>query len=104
MTVTEHLIDEPLRPALPRFRGSIRLAARQFLRNRAALAGLVCLTLICLLAIFAPLVSPYDPIQIKLSAKLKPPSFAHWFGTDHFGRDILSRVIYGGRVSLSVGL
>ena len=56
MTVTERLVEEPLRPALPRFRGTIGLAARQFVRNRAAVAGLICLTLICLLAIFAPLV------------------------------------------------
>jgi peptide/nickel transport system permease protein len=92
-------------PALPfHFRGSLVLAARQFPRNRAATVGLVVLLVICLAAIFAPLVAPYDPVQIKLSMKLKPPSLEHLMGTDHFGRDIFSRMLYGGRTSLSVGL
>ena len=86
------------------FRGSLVLAARQFPRNRAATVGAVFLLLICLAAIFAPLIAPYDPIQIKLSLKLKPPSLEHLMGTDHFGRDIFSRMLYGARTSLSVGL
>jgi ABC-type dipeptide/oligopeptide/nickel transport system permease subunit len=91
--------------ALPfQFRGSFVLAARQFPRNRAAMVGAVFLLLICLGAIFAPLLAPYDPIQIKLAMKLKPPSLEHLMGTDHFGRDIFSRMLYGGRTSLSVGL
>jgi ABC-type dipeptide/oligopeptide/nickel transport system permease subunit len=88
----------------PRFAGSLVLAARQFPRHRAAMIGLVLLLLVCLAAILAPWVAPYDPIQIKLSAKLKPPSLEHWLGTDHFGRDIFSRLLYGGRTSLTVGL
>jgi peptide/nickel transport system permease protein len=92
-------------PALPfQFRGSLVLAARQFPRNRAATIGLVVLLCVCLAAIFAPWVAPYDPVQIKLSMKLKPPSLEHLMGTDHFGRDIFSRMLYGGRTSLSVGL
>ena len=66
--------------------------------------GLICLALICLAAVLAPWIAPYDPVQIKLSVKLKPPSFDHWLGTDHFGRDVFSRLLYGGRTSLSVGL
>jgi peptide/nickel transport system permease protein len=81
-----------------------RLAMRQFMRNRAAALGLACLVLICLLAIAAPLVSPFDPTAIRLSEKLRPPSLVHWLGTDHFGRDVLSRMIWGARVSLSVGV
>jgi peptide/nickel transport system permease protein len=92
-------------PPLPfHFRGSLVLAARQFPRNRAAMVGFVILVLICLAAAFAPLVAPYDPVQIKLSMKLKPPSLEHLMGTDHFGRDVFSRMLYGGRTSLSVGL
>ena len=91
-------------PATPRFAGSLRLAARQFPRHRAAMVGLVCLIVICLAAALAPLVAPYDPVQIKLSVKLKPPSFEHLLGTDHFGRDVFSRLLYGGRTSLTVGL
>jgi peptide/nickel transport system permease protein len=90
--------------AAPRAAGSLRLAARQFPRHRAALVGLVCLSLICLAAALAPWIAPYDPIKIQLSAKLQPPSFEHWLGTDHFGRDVLSRLLYGGRTSLTVGL
>lgn len=91
--------------ALPlQFRGSMALAVRQFPRNRAATIGLAILLTICLASAFAPWVAPYDPIQIKLSMKLKPPSFEHLMGTDHFGRDIFSRMLWGGRTSLSVGL
>lgn len=86
------------------FAGSFRLAARQFPRHRAAVVGLVCLAVICLGAALAPWIAPYDPVQIKLAAKLKPPSFEHWLGTDHFGRDVFSRMLHGGRTSLSVGL
>jgi peptide/nickel transport system permease protein len=92
------------RPLPLQFRGSIALAARQFPRNRAATVGLVILLLICLAAALAPWIAPYDPIQIKLAMKLKPPSVEHWMGTDHFGRDVFSRMLYGGRTSLSVGL
>jgi peptide/nickel transport system permease protein len=81
-----------------------RLAMRQFMRNRGAALGLACLVLICLLAIAAPLVSPFDPTVIRLSEKLQPPSLVHWLGTDYFGRDVLSRMIWGARVSLSVGV
>jgi peptide/nickel transport system permease protein len=88
----------------PRFAGSLVLAARQFPRHRAATIGLACLLLITLATLLAPWIAPYDPIQIKLSMKLKPPSFEHWLGTDHFGRDVLSRLLYGGRTSLTVGL
>src|SRR5580692_1033977 len=98
------LVQSPPPVAAPRIAGSLRLAARQFPRHRAAMVGLICLALICLAAALAPWVAPYDPIQIKLSAKLKPPSFEHWMGTDHFGRDVFSRLLYGGRTSLSVGL
>ena len=102
---TRTTIDEakPLRRE-ERFEGGMRLAARQFVRNRAATAGFVCLVLICLLAVLAPLVAPYDPVQIKLSAKLRPPGAEFLLGTDHFGRDVLSRLIWGARVSLAVGL
>jgi peptide/nickel transport system permease protein len=83
---------------------ALRVATRQFVRNRAAVAGLVFLILICAVTVLAPALAPYDPVKIQLASKLHPPGPLHWFGTDHFGRDVLSRVIYGGRVSLLVGL
>src|ERR1700752_4631426 len=64
----------------------------------------ICLTLIILMAIFAPLLAPHDPIQLTPSLRLKPSSTQFWLGTDAYGRDLLSRVIYGGRISLVIGL
>ena len=63
---------------------------------------IICLFWI-LAAILAPVIAPYDPIVQDLTISLQPPSGAHWFGTDNFGRDIFSRVIYGGRYSLLAG-
>ncbi len=74
------------------------------LRHRLAALGLVIIALMCLLAIFAPLLAPYSPYDQDLYAVLSPPSAAHWLGTDNLGRDVLSRVIYGARVSLLVGV
>ena len=64
----------------------------------------VCLVLFVILSLLAPVISPYDPNQMDLLSKLKGPSSAHWLGTDYLGRDVLSRLIYGGRVSLAVSL
>lgn len=83
-----------------------RLSApvRRFLRNKLAVAGAVVLTLLTLAALLAPWISPAQPSQIFFSELRAAPSRAHWFGTDDLGRDILTRVIYGARVSLSAGL
>src|SRR5260370_9178096 len=97
------LAPSPPPVASPRIAGSLRLAARQFPRHRAAMVGLICLALICLAAALAPWIAPFDPVQIKLSAKLKPPSFEHWLGTDHFGPDAFSPLLYVGRPSASGG-
>lgn len=67
-----------------------------------ALFGMVVLALLVVLALFAPWLAPYDPAAIHLHARLAAPSAAHWFGTDELGRDILSRVIFGARISLIV--
>jgi peptide/nickel transport system permease protein len=73
-------------------------------RNRMALAGLVIVTVIILAAIFAPLIAPYDPYERDIRNRIAAPSAAHIMGTDELGRDTFSRIIYGARVSLSVGL
>jgi len=80
------------------------LAWRRFLSNRAALVGGVFMGVFLLLAVLAPWVAPYDPIEQDLYNRLASPSVSHPFGTDDFGRDILSRVIYGSRVSLRIGV
>lgn len=74
------------------------------MRNPSAVAGGVIVMLMALMAILAPLLAPYEPNVVSLAERLLPPSPAHWFGTDEMGRDILSRVIYGARVSLIIGL
>lgn len=83
--------------------GLYELVILKFARNRVAVAGLICLALIVLAALFAHFVTPYDPLQRNTPERNQGPSLAHPFGTDKLGRDIMSRVLYGGRVSLQVG-
>ncbi len=73
-------------------------------RSKGALIGLAILGLLILAAIFAPVITSFDPIAIDPPKRLQPPSSEHWLGTDHFGRDIFTRVVYGARISLPVGL
>ncbi len=75
-----------------------------FKKNKMGMVCLVIVALLVLIAIFAPLLAPYDPDAQELTNMLKAPGGAHLFGTDEYGRDILSRVIYGCRISLSVGV
>jgi peptide/nickel transport system permease protein len=77
---------------------------RAFFSNRLALFGMIVISLFILMAIFAPLVAPYDPLAQNLTEKFAGPSLAHPFGQDELGRDILSRIIYGARISLTAGL
>jgi peptide/nickel transport system permease protein len=77
---------------------------RVFFSNRLALFGTAVMGLFILMAVFAPLIAPYDPLQQDLASKFAPPSRAHLMGQDELGRDILSRVIYGARISLTAGL
>jgi peptide/nickel transport system permease protein len=67
-------------------------------------AASICLTLIVLMAIFAPLLAPHDPLLLAPAQRLKPPSAEFLLGTDGYGRDVLSRIIYGGRISLLIGV
>ncbi|MDE2820823.1 MAG: ABC transporter permease [Chloroflexota bacterium] len=83
--------------------GLYELAILKFVRNRVAVLSLVCLALILLAVLFADVVTPYDPIERNTPERNLGPSLAHPFGTDKLGRDIMSRVLYGGRVSLQVG-
>lgn len=74
-----------------------------FKRNKLALFSLLFILLIVAAAIFAPFIAPYNPDRINVNAILLPPSFSHWLGTDQLGRDVLSRLIYGSRISIEVG-
>ncbi len=81
-----------------------RLALRRFLQRPVAVAGLVIIVVFVAVAVFAPLIAPYDPIATSWTAIRKAPSLAHWMGTDENGRDVLSRVIFGARASLMAGV
>ena len=84
----------------PRWRRTLRV----FSSNKLALAGLVFFALVVIAALFGPWIAPYDATQVSVTDRLQAPSLAHPFGTDDLGRDVLSRVILGSRVSMIVGL
>jgi peptide/nickel transport system permease protein len=81
-----------------------RRAGRRLLRRRGAALGGAAVLFFVLVALFAPLIAPYDPLATSWSTVRKPPSWLHLFGTDEIGRDVLSRVIYGARASLLAGI
>jgi peptide/nickel transport system permease protein len=76
----------------------------RFRRNRLAVAAFVVLAAVHLLVGLAPWIAPYGPEVVELFRRLQPPSREHWLGTDEYGRDVLTRLLYGGRVSLAVAL
>src|SRR5690348_4394854 len=77
---------------------------RALLRNRLAAFGVGLVCLFVIFALFAPLIAPRNPAQLDLATRLAVPTRAHWFGTDELGRDIFSRIIYGARISMLVGV
>src|SRR5699024_1934957 len=81
----------------------IRDFFKQIRKNRLAMIGLAIITFFILLALFAPLLTPYDYKEQVLSDRLLPPSSEHWFGTADLGRDIFTRIAYGSRLSLQIG-
>ena len=87
--------DEPRKASVSVF--------RDVFKSVPVIVALIVLAFLILIAICAPLISPYDPTQINPMMRLKPMSPEHWLGTDAYGRDVFSRVIYGARVSLAVG-
>ena len=84
-------------------RSQVVTVLKSLSRNKMAILGLVILILLTLMAIFAPYIAPYDYAQQDLAHQFQAPSAEHWFGTDEFGRDVFSRIVYGTRVSLLVG-
>lgn len=77
---------------------------RLFVRNRLALFGAMIIIALFVSALFAPIISPYDPVKSNIRERLTGPSVDHFFGTDDLGRDIFSRIVHGSRISLQVGL
>jgi peptide/nickel transport system permease protein len=97
---TAVVVPAETRPA----RGRFRLFARQFARNRSGMIGLIIIVAIVLIALFAPLVAPSDPYEMNRIERLQGPTRAHPMGTDDLGRDLFSRIVYGARISRTVGL
>jgi ABC-type dipeptide/oligopeptide/nickel transport system permease subunit len=89
--------------AAPPKRSEWKRFSRVFFGRKLYLIGFIIVVIIFITAIFAPLLAPYDPIQNHLPSRLQTPSGAHWLGTDQLGRDVLSRIIYGTRISLIIG-
>jgi peptide/nickel transport system permease protein len=81
----------------------LKLIGRRFSRNRLSVIAAVTVLVLIIVALFAPLIAPYDPTTIDVHNVLSPPSKTHLLGTDELGRDVLSRIIWGSRVSLKVG-
>jgi peptide/nickel transport system permease protein len=93
-------IDKAARPS----RSLWQVAWRRFIRNRLAIASAIFLVLMYLIAILANLIAPYDPDAVEIFNLHARPSADHWLGTDENGRDVLSRLMYGSRASMTVGL
>jgi peptide/nickel transport system permease protein len=90
-------------PATPEAARASLKKFRTFARNKGALIGIFILLVFAIAAIFAPLLTPYDPTAQDLSSAFLSPSWAHPFGTDELGQDILARIMYGGRYTLAIG-
>jgi len=97
MTVTAASPEIVAEPSL------LREAIAAFARNRVALVGLAFVVVLVVVAVFLPFISHHDPYRVALDEQFLPPSFTYWLGTDNFGRDVLTRILYGARISLLVG-
>ena len=80
-----------------------KLMIRRYLSNRLAVTGSIIVLILAIVSIFADFIAVYDPYEMEVTERLKGPSPEHWFGTDNFGRDLFSRVVYGAQVSMGVG-
>ena len=83
---------------------NFKMVMKRLIRNPAATIGLILFMIIVILAILAPVIAPYDYAKMDFLSKNQPPSAKHWCGTDDFGRDILTRLLYGARYSLGLGM
>ncbi len=77
---------------------------RQLLRSPTGAIGLFIVVTLIVAAVFAPWIAPHDPLRMAVGPRFQPPSLTHWFGTDDFGRDVFSRIVYGARLTLQIGV
>jgi peptide/nickel transport system permease protein len=87
-------------------RSQLKMIMFRYSKNKLAVLGLIILIILSLCAIFADVIADYDTMAIEqhIMEKLQPPSKEHWFGTDHYGRDVFARIVHGARISLSMGI
>ncbi len=109
MSETKSSLQSPSRESMPELRPTRTHslwadAFRRLIRNPGSVAGAVILFLLIMSALLAPAITRYDPLEIVPAERLKSPSTQYWFGTDSFGRDILTRIVYGSRISLRMGI
>jgi len=102
--MTQRRFPIPTRKTIPRREIPPLVTRRRLRRNKGALLSLAFLVILTAVAILAPVVTPYDPLAVDVEEQLLPPSSQHWAGTDLFGRDIFSRLLFGAQVSLLVGV
>ncbi len=103
MTTTKIQISQSKNERGNRKPNSQRSVLFLLLRKKASLLGLILCVLVVFAAVFAPVITVYDPLKIDVPQRLQTPSSDHWLGTDELGRDILTRLIYGARISIAVG-
>jgi len=82
----------------------MKRAVRHFVYHPLPFLGILFIAILVLTGVLAPLLAPYDPVEISPDRRLTPPNETNWLGTDEVGRDILSRIIYGARISLQIGV
>lgn len=82
----------------------LRDTIRVFRKNKMAMVGLILVSILFFVAFFIPIISPHDPYRVALDEQFLSPSASYWLGTDNFGRDLLTRILYGARISLLVGI
>src|SRR6266567_3771641 len=104
LSTREYAVDEVVAAHEPAPVAGWRAALRPTLGNRLVLFGAILVLVLVTLAVFARAIAPYDPTEMKVVDALKAPSWAHPFGTDRFGRDVLSRTIYGSRIAFGVAI
>ena len=98
----EWLLADTPNSAFQAWAGRAYLGLLAFMKNRLAVLGLLIIGLLVLIAVLAPVIAPYDPVETNIGNRLQPLSFAHYFGTDEMGRDIFSRIVWGSRLTLYV--
>ncbi len=97
-------IEQEIQDLKKKKTSQMELVWLRFKRNKLALIGTAILFLLIFVAIFAPILAPYDPLETNVARRREDPSRDHWLGTDQLGRDLLSRLMYGARIALFIGL